>query len=206
MPVICPGSTSGFAVKLVELSPVLEGALTTKGGHYEKACSYKEQLQTYMGKCSCNTCDFLQRMVKAPTIVQAFAILILSCQFKMLSLVDNWETNATEANILMHKPPHLGKKNNSKARATEHAVMLEAIMGQHVTKKMKITANVNTDGAQTSNMHIICKCANWIALFEHDWVIPTQTAEQPLLFYAFHEFANFISSTNFMNYYDKHAI
>ena len=60
MPVKCLASTSGVTVKLAKLSPVLEGALTMKGGHYEKARSYKEQLQTYMGKCSCNTCDFLQ--------------------------------------------------------------------------------------------------------------------------------------------------
>eukprot|EP00957_Ditylum_brightwellii_P157666 12001017-Ditylum_brightwellii.AAC.1 len=60
MPVKCLASTSGVTVKLAKLSPVLEGALTTKGGHYEKARSYKEQLQTYMGKCSCDTCDFLQ--------------------------------------------------------------------------------------------------------------------------------------------------
>eukprot|EP00957_Ditylum_brightwellii_P043895 3329098-Ditylum_brightwellii.AAC.2 len=97
-------------VKLAKLSPVLETALTTKGGHYEKACSYKEQLQTYMGKCSRDTRNFLQQMVKAPTIVQAFATLILSCQFETSSLSDNWETITTEGNILMLKPLHLGKK------------------------------------------------------------------------------------------------
>eukprot|EP00957_Ditylum_brightwellii_P082790 6294494-Ditylum_brightwellii.AAC.1 len=144
-------------------------------------------------------------MVKAPTIVQAFVTLILSCQFKTSSLADNWETIAAEANILMLQPPHLGKKNNSEARATEHAIMLEAMMGQHVAKRMKMTAKVDIDGAQTSNMHIICTCANWIALFDHNWVIPQETAEQPLLIYAFHEFANFIS-TKFMDYYNKHSI
>eukprot|EP00957_Ditylum_brightwellii_P137416 10476909-Ditylum_brightwellii.AAC.1 len=60
MPVKCLASPSGVTIKLVNLSPVLEGALTTKGGHYEKSCSYKEQLQTYMGKCSRNTRNFLQ--------------------------------------------------------------------------------------------------------------------------------------------------
>eukprot|EP00957_Ditylum_brightwellii_P097652 7437426-Ditylum_brightwellii.AAC.1 len=55
-------------------------------------------------------------------------------------------------------------------------------------------------------MHIICTCANWIALFEHNWVIPQDTAEQPLLIYAFHEFANFILTTKFMDYYNKHSI
>eukprot|EP00957_Ditylum_brightwellii_P082422 6266672-Ditylum_brightwellii.AAC.2 len=77
----------------------------------------------------------------------------------------------------MLKPPHPGEKNNSKARATEHAIMLEAVMGQHVAKRMKMTPKADTDGAQTSNMHIICTCADWIALFEHNWVILTQTAE-----------------------------
>eukprot|EP00957_Ditylum_brightwellii_P157667 12001017-Ditylum_brightwellii.AAC.2 len=134
-------------------------------------------------------------MVKAPTIAQAFATLILSCQFKTSSLADNWETIITEANILMRKPPHPGKKNNSETRATEHAIMLEAMMGQHVVKRMNMTAKVDIDSAQTSNMHIICTCANWIALFEHNWVIPQDAAEQLLLIYAFHEFATFISTT-----------
>eukprot|EP00957_Ditylum_brightwellii_P128295 9785447-Ditylum_brightwellii.AAC.1 len=165
MPVKYLVSTLGVAVKLAELSPVLEGALTTKGGYYKKALSYKEQLQIYMGKCSCNTCDFLQQMVKAPTIVQTFAKFILSCQFKTSSLADNWETIATEANILMLKPPHPGKKNNSEARAIEHAIMLEAMMGQHVAKRMKMTAKVDIGGAQMSNMRIICTCVNQIALF-----------------------------------------
>eukprot|EP00957_Ditylum_brightwellii_P029912 2263361-Ditylum_brightwellii.AAC.1 len=149
MPVKCLASTSGVTVKLAELSPVLGGALTTKGEHYEKACSYKEQLQTYMGKCSRNTHNFLQQIVKAPIIVQAFTTLILRCQFKISSLADNWETIATEANILMLKPPHLGKKNNSKARATKHTIMLEAMMDQHVAKRMKMMAKVDIDGAQT---------------------------------------------------------
>eukprot|EP00957_Ditylum_brightwellii_P125694 9581023-Ditylum_brightwellii.AAC.2 len=71
----------------------------------------------------------------------------------MSSLADNWETIATEAKVLMLKPPHPGKKNNSKAKAIEHVIMVEAIMEQHVTKRMKMTAKVDTDGAQTSNMH-----------------------------------------------------
>eukprot|EP00957_Ditylum_brightwellii_P086574 6586759-Ditylum_brightwellii.AAC.1 len=60
MPVKCTVSPSGIKVKLTELSPVLEGTLTSKGGHYKKAYSYKEQLQTYMGNAvkipaiSCN--------------------------------------------------------------------------------------------------------------------------------------------------------
>eukprot|EP00957_Ditylum_brightwellii_P002499 191437-Ditylum_brightwellii.AAC.1 len=31
-------------------------------------------------------------------------------------------------------------------------------------------------------------------------------AEQPLVFYVFHEFANFISKSKFMDYYNKHAL
>eukprot|EP00957_Ditylum_brightwellii_P189858 14453890-Ditylum_brightwellii.AAC.1 len=77
-------------------------------------------------------------------------------------------------------------------------------MGQHVAKQMKMTAKVDINGAQTSNMHTICTCANWIALFEHNWMIPQDAAEQPLLIYAFHEFANFIPTTKFMDYYNKH--
>eukprot|EP00957_Ditylum_brightwellii_P167893 12781005-Ditylum_brightwellii.AAC.1 len=80
------------------------------------------------------------------------------------------------------------------------------MMGQHVAKQMKMTAKVDIDGMQTSNMHIICTCANWIALFKHNWVIPQDAAEQLLLIYAFHEFANFISVTKFMDYYNKHSI
>eukprot|EP00957_Ditylum_brightwellii_P047639 3619079-Ditylum_brightwellii.AAC.1 len=60
---------------------------------------------------------------------------------------------------------------------------------------MKITAKVDVDGAQTTNMHIIYTCTNWIALFKPNWVIPKETAEQPLVFYAFNKFANFISTT-----------
>eukprot|EP00957_Ditylum_brightwellii_P072458 5506385-Ditylum_brightwellii.AAC.1 len=37
-------------------------------------------------------------------------------------------------------------------------------------------------------------------------VIPQDAAEQPLLIYAFHEFANFISIMKFMDYYNKYAI
>eukprot|EP00957_Ditylum_brightwellii_P176499 13441569-Ditylum_brightwellii.AAC.1 len=85
-----------------------------------------------MGKCSHNTRYFLQCMVKAPTIVQAFATLILSCQLKTSSLADNWKTITTKTNISTLKPPHPGKKNNLEACATEHAIMLEAMMGQHV--------------------------------------------------------------------------
>eukprot|EP00957_Ditylum_brightwellii_P016791 1263967-Ditylum_brightwellii.AAC.1 len=83
--------------------------------------------------------------------------------------------------------------------------MVETVMGQHVAKRMKMTAKVDIDGAQMTNMHIICTCANWIALFEHNWVIPSTTKEQPLLFYAFHKFANFISTMKFIDYYDKHT-
>eukprot|EP00957_Ditylum_brightwellii_P147262 11213653-Ditylum_brightwellii.AAC.1 len=80
------------------------------------------------------------------------------------------------------------------------------MMGQHVAKRMKMTAKVDIYDTQTTNMHIICTCANWITLFEHNWVIPQDTAEQQQLIYAFHEFANFISTTKFMDYYDKHSI
>eukprot|EP00957_Ditylum_brightwellii_P051453 3900853-Ditylum_brightwellii.AAC.1 len=114
MQVKCTVLTAGVKVLLSKLSPVLEGTLASKGGHYEKASSYKEQLQTYMDKCSCNTQDFLQCMVKAPTIVQAFATLILSCQVKTSSPSDDWETIATEANILMLKPPILGRKTTQR--------------------------------------------------------------------------------------------
>eukprot|EP00957_Ditylum_brightwellii_P105995 8085729-Ditylum_brightwellii.AAC.1 len=79
------------------------------------------------------------------------------------------------------------------------------MMGQCMAKRMKMTAKVDINGAQTTNMHIICTCTNWIALFEHNWVIPSSTAEQLLVLYAFHEFANFISTTKFMDYYNKHA-
>eukprot|EP00957_Ditylum_brightwellii_P136237 10389682-Ditylum_brightwellii.AAC.1 len=80
------------------------------------------------------------------------------------------------------------------------------MMGQHIAKRMKMTAKVDINGAHTTNMHIICICANWIVLFKHNWVIPLTMAEQLLVFYAFHKFANFISTTKFMDYYDKHAL
>eukprot|EP00957_Ditylum_brightwellii_P144521 11008864-Ditylum_brightwellii.AAC.2 len=77
----------------------------------------------------------------------------------------------------MLKPPHPGKKNNFEAGVTKHAIMLEAMMGQHVAKQMKMTAKVDIDGTQTSNMHINCTCANWIALFEYNWVISQDASE-----------------------------
>eukprot|EP00957_Ditylum_brightwellii_P072590 5516193-Ditylum_brightwellii.AAC.1 len=136
MSVKCSVSTSGIKVRLARQSCVLEGALTSKGGQYEKVFSYKEQLQTYMGKYSKDTCDFLHCVVKAPTIVKAFVTLILSCQFKTSSVADNWDTIATEANILMLNPTYTVKNNNSKARAIEYTIMLEAMMGQHMSKRM----------------------------------------------------------------------
>eukprot|EP00957_Ditylum_brightwellii_P192001 14616767-Ditylum_brightwellii.AAC.1 len=42
MPVTCTASATGIKVQLAKLGPVLEGALASKGAHYEKACSYKE--------------------------------------------------------------------------------------------------------------------------------------------------------------------
>eukprot|EP00957_Ditylum_brightwellii_P053304 4041029-Ditylum_brightwellii.AAC.1 len=79
------------------------------------------------------------------------------------------------------------------------------MLGQHVAKRMKMTTKIDINGAKITNMYIICTCANWIARFEHNWIIPLTTAEQLLVFYAFHKFANFISATKFMNYYNKHA-
>eukprot|EP00957_Ditylum_brightwellii_P152849 11634153-Ditylum_brightwellii.AAC.1 len=69
------------------------------------------------------------------------------------------------------------------------------MMGQHVAKQMKMTTKVDIGSGQTSNMHIIYISAKWIALFEHNWMMPQDATEQPLLIYAFHEISNSISTS-----------
>eukprot|EP00957_Ditylum_brightwellii_P028034 2116590-Ditylum_brightwellii.AAC.1 len=60
---------------------------------------------------------------------------------------------------------------------------------------MRMTTKVGVNGAQTTNTHVLSTAANWIALFEHNWMMPKNEDEQLFLVYAFYEFADYISST-----------
>eukprot|EP00957_Ditylum_brightwellii_P111387 8495569-Ditylum_brightwellii.AAC.1 len=92
-----------------------------------------------------------------------------------------------EVNILMLCPPHpVNKKINAEARAKGMEINLETMMGQHGAKRLRMTAKVDINGAQTTNTHVLSMAANWIALFEHNWMMPKNQDEQPFLVYDFY--------------------